>query len=76
MTEQLMIQAALDRWRYINSNPYTWATFEAVRFPKDIVAIVKWGDILSDGLKSAAIQSLVWTLHDSGRYETTKLNHR
>lgn len=77
MNEQWMIQTALTEWRNINSNPRTWATFEAVRFPLETRVAVKHGTIHSNGQKEIAIGTIIWSLrHDTGRYDgPTRLTH-
>lgn len=76
MYEQWMIQTALTEWRNINSNPRTWATFEAVRFPLETRVAVKWGNIHTNGQKERAIETIVWSIrHDNGLYGQVRLSH-
>ena len=75
MNEQLMIEEALAEWKKINSDPRKWATFEAVRFSRDIRCAVKWGTIHANGSRETAIQTIVWTLYDSGRCDSVRVTH-
>ena len=69
------IKQALADWRKLNSNPRTWATFEALQFEHERVVRVHTGTIHTNGDKECAIATMTYTLQKDGSVYVSKAVH-
>lgn len=69
------IEQALSDWRKLNSNPRTWATFEALQFEHERVIRVETGTIHTNGMKERAICTISYKLQKDGSVYVTKTAH-
>lgn len=75
ITNPELAQLVLDDWRELNAGWRRWASFEAVRFKHETRYAIKWGSIHTDGTKEIPIQTIVYTLYDTGRCDAVRLTH-
>ena len=75
ITNRELAALVLDDWRELNAGWRRWASFEAVRFKHETRYAIKWGAIHTDGTKECAIQTIVYTLRDTGRCNAVRLTH-
>jgi hypothetical protein len=75
ITNRELAALVLADWRELNASPRNWASFEAVRFKHETRYAIKWGTIHSNGMKEIPIQTIVYTLYDTGRCDAVRLTH-
>jgi hypothetical protein len=69
------VQAGLDKWREINSDPNRWARFEAMQFEHERVVNVHWGNVLSGAFKECALQTISFKLQPDGSVYVGRQTH-